>query len=295
MKSRLPSAVFVLLLGLLLFPLVAGADELAEKGRTVFDKNKAAVVTVEAVISMSFGGEEGEQPAFANGAVIDPMGLTVVSLALLDPVSMADSMGELPGEVTSKVVSLKIIGGNGTEIDAEVVLRDKDFGLAFVRPVEKPKESLPFIDLGAAGKPQVLDMVVVITQLSQVARRAHSVFLERVETVVEKPRTYYVLGQHRMEDVLSSPVFTLDGKVVGFGAMRVVKGKQSGGSQRDNMLVTVVAAADIKDAATHVPPIGAKVNEAESKAGTPAPAEDAAGNDGKKSENPNEVTIPAEK
>ncbi len=294
MKSCVQVFIFILLAGMMLAPFAAGADELAEKGRAVFDKNKAAVVTVEAVISMSFGGEEGEQPAFANGAVIDPMGLTVVSLALLDPVSMADSMGELPGEVTSKVVSLKIIGQNGTEIDAEVVLRDKDFGLAFVRPVEKTKEPLPYIDLNAVGKPQVLDTVVVLTQLSQVARRAHSVFLERVETVVEKPRTYYVLGQHRMEDVLSSPVFTLDGKLVGFGAMRVVKGKHEGASQRDNMLVTVVAAADIKDAAAHVPPVGAKVNEAESKAGTPAPADDA-GKDEKKSSNPNEVTLPPEK
>ncbi|HPO15512.1 MAG TPA: hypothetical protein PLI09_18865, partial [Candidatus Hydrogenedentes bacterium] len=231
----------------------------------------------------------------ANGAVIDPMGLTVVSLALLDPVSMAESMGELPGEVTSKVTSLKIIGEGGTEINAEVVLRDKDFGLAFVRPVDKPKSALPCIDINSTGKPQVLDMVVIITQLSQVARRAHSVLLERVETVVEKPRTYYILGQHRAEDILSSPVFTLDGKLVGFGAMRVVKSRQDAMRQRDNMLVTVVAAEDIKDAAAHVPPLGAKVNESESKAGKPAPAEDASDSETKKKANPNEITLPSEK
>lgn len=291
---RSVSVVLILAAALLLTAVLpVSADELAEKGRAVFDKNKAAVVTVQAVVSISFGQEEQEQEIWANGTVVDPTGVAVLSLMLVDPLAALADYEELPGEATSKIVSLKMVLADGSEVASEVVLRDKDLDLAFVRPVQKPEKPMACADLANAGKPQLLDNVAIITQLGEVARRAHSVLLERIETIVEKPRTYYVIGQHRANDVLSSPVFTLDGKFIGMGAVRSVKGGQGHRQQsRNDRLVTVVAAEDIKEAVTHVPPFGAKIEESTTTIKPKKAAEEPAA-DQKQEGGADQVTLPA--
>ena len=267
------------------------ADDLADKGRTVFEKNKGAVITVQAVVSVSFGQEEQEQEIWANGTVVDPTGVSVLSLMLVDPLAALADYEDLPGEATSKIVSLKMILHDSTELPAEVVLRDKDLDLAFVRPVQKPDKPMACVDMANVAKPQLLDVVAIITQLGEVARRAHSVLLERIETVIEKPRTYYVIGQHRANDVLSSPVLTLDGKFIGMGAIRSMKGTQSHRQSRGDRLVTVVAAEDVKEALTHVPPFGRKVEESTTTIKPKNPPE-AAPEEGKPEESGDQVTLP---
>jgi hypothetical protein len=278
---------------------VAVSDELAAQGRAVFEKSKETVITVQSVISFSMGQqEEQEQEVWANGTVVDPSGLTVLSLVLVDPASALSEMDDLPGEISSKVVSLKMILSDGNEVPAEVVLRDKDLDLAFVRPTQKLDKPMVCVNVAELGKPQLLDTVVAVTQLGEVARRAHSVLLERIETIVEKPRRYYVVGQHRSNEVLSSPVFTLDGKFVGIGALRSIKGGQSARRRGGDKIVTIVTGEDIKEVMTNVPPIGTKIKETTTtvkpkekpESATPEASKDTpAANEG------NQVTLPANK
>lgn len=256
MKYRHFAPTFFLLLALTVGMPVSRADEAAKKGRAVFEANKNAVVTVQLVLSISFGGQDRENASQANATVVDPSGLAVLSLMAVDPTALYENTRNQSEEVTSKIVSMKMVFADGAEIPCEVILRDKDLDLAFVRPTTPPAAPMPAVNLEQIGVPELLDEVVIIGQLGEVARRAHTVTVERIETIVEKPRTFYAVGEHRSQTVLCSPVFTLGGKFVGIGAMRAIK--QTSERRSDNFLVVIVPAADIKEAAAQAPPVKAQ-------------------------------------
>ena len=245
----LKKTAVIALCAALTFTGAALADETAELGRAVFENNKDAVVTVRSVVSLSLGGEETERESWANGTIVDESGLTLVALSLLDPTQLAKVMGR---EMSSKVVSLNIVLPDGAEIEAEEAIRDNDLDLALLRPVEQPEQPMPHVDLDNIAEPKILDELAILAQLGEVARRAHSVMIERVESIVEKPLKYFVIGEHRMQSVLSSPAFTLDGQFVGVGTMRAIKSSSDGG-RGDNILVIVVPAEKIKEAVAQVP------------------------------------------
>jgi len=240
-----------LLIAACIGPMIA-ADETAEKGRAVFEQYKDTVVTIRTVLSMSMGGNPQERESEANGTVIDAMGLAVLSLSSVDPSGLMARLDRGRDEMVTKITSMKMILADGTELDAEIVLRDADLDLAFVRPLTKPDSAMPFVDLTQPGKPEILDEVVAIAQLGQVARRTHSALVERVEAVVDRPRTFYVLGEHRSRAVVCSPAFTLDGAFVGIGVFRSIQGSDR--RTGDNVLIVIVSGDDIREASAQVPP-----------------------------------------
>ena len=231
----------------------AFGETTAEKGRAVLEANKAAVVTVVATLSVSYGGNDRESETWANATVIDPTGLCVLSLTPLDPSSQYKRFEGGGREMTSKVKGIKILLPDDAELAAEIVLRDTDLDLAFIRPTEKPDEPMAHVDLANPGAPELLDEIAILCQLGKVARRAHAVLIERIESVLDKPRTFYVVGEHRSRDVLCSPAFTLDGKFVGIGVFRTIQSKTQRGLGGDT-LVVIVPAEDIKEGIGQVPP-----------------------------------------
>ena len=252
---------------------LASADELADKGRAVLEKSKASVVTVRIVIKMqmsmpNFPSREEEMKTESTGTIIDPSGLTVMSLNETDPSGMfEDMMGSREGfEVKSSIGDLKILQDDGTEIAAQVVLRDRDLDLAFIRPTEAPKSPLPAVDLTKAVTPGLLDPIVTITRLGRVASREHAVSIERVSAIVSRPRTFYVMGKDPTQTSLGSPALTIDGDAIGLCVMRSIKrGGDSGmsmfGGSDDNMLAIVVPAADILEVAKQAPAAGEEAKE----------------------------------
>src|ERR1700722_703199 len=248
----------------------ARADDAAKSGREILAKCQQAVVTVKLAIkqSISMGGrdQKSESKTETTGTVIDPSGLTVVSLATPDPSSAmkdtyARAMAARGADMSqfkfeSELTDVKIVLTDGTEIPAEVVLRDKDLDLAFLRPSDKPAKALPFVDLARDAKAQLLDEVIVVNRLNQVANRAPAVSVGRIEAIVEKPRTFYVLGQAMWGYALGSPVFSLDGKLVGVLFLRIAKApvEQSNGFIFSNlsvfgMMPIILPASDIIDGA----------------------------------------------
>lgn len=251
--QRTRTARLLVAAALVLTSFGAGADSIAEQGRAILGQYKDTVITIRAVLGVAFsGGRESEQEREANGTVIAPDGLTVLSLTAVDPTIMMQRLHGAEAEAVSKVTSLKMILGDGTEIDGEIILRDRDLDLVFVRPVTRPDEPMPYIDLDHSAQPQLLDHLVFIGQLGKVARRAHIVFVERVQGVVDRPLTFYVVGEDRNQAVACSPAFTLDGAFVGIGVLRAIR-STSAGSMGDNPMVVVCDAQDIKTAMIQVP------------------------------------------
>lgn len=232
---------------------VASADETADRGRAILAERGSTVVTVVSVLSVSYGGGEREQEMESNGTVIGPDGLTVLSLGALEPMRVFEKTRDASGKATSKIVSLKILLDDDQEFPAEVVLRDDDLDLAFVRPVKKPDTPLPYVDLNDSDKPELLEEIVILARLGKVTRRAPSVMIERVETVMHKPRDFFLVGLHRGRATVCSPAFTLEGKFIGIGVFRAIKGAQGGGLG-DNVVIGFVCAEDIKEGADQAPP-----------------------------------------
>lgn len=246
-------------------PMVS-ADELAEKGRAILEKHKTAVVTMAIVINqkVSFTGassQSRESKIEATGTVISPEGLVVMSLSETDPSSVMEQMMAAAGQsgnmqMETEVRDIKIMLIDGTEISAEVILRDKDLDMAFVRPKEKQSKPFEYVNVEDSDAPKHLDPVITLNRLGQVAGREHAASIERISAIVTRPRTLYVPGLDPTQTGLGSPAFTVDGKFVGINLLRVVSGGGGGsmlGGRTDNIAGVIVPASDIKEGAAQAP------------------------------------------
>jgi S1-C subfamily serine protease len=241
----------LLLLAALAMP--ARADEAAEKGRDIFKKNQHSVVTVEAVLKASAAGRGTAREARQDltGAVIDPSGLTVIALSSVDPSDLYRKLSaDLKQEV--EVSEIKILLEDGTEAPAEIVLRDKENDLAFLRPKTKPATPMAAIDLSKSGTAQILDQVIALNRLKRGAGRAYAASVERISAVVQKPRTFYIPETGETETSLGSPAFSLDGNLLGIFVMRAVNA-QGAASVRDSLTSIILPTADILTAAAQAP------------------------------------------
>ncbi len=276
-QSRFTTIVLALAIG----PALAAraADEIAVKGREIFQKYQHVTVTVQLVLKSKmsmpgYGGRSNESKQDATGTTIDPSGLTVLSLSATDPGSILSGMASGEGDggpdlkfkMENELTDVKILTHDGAELPAEVVLRDKDLDLAFVRPKQRPAAPMPAIDLSHAGEAQLLDQVITLNRLGKVAGRAYAASVERISAVVLKPRTFYAVGGDATATTLGSPAFTLDGQLLGVFVLRIIKGGDSGGGglmgfnfQPEGLRPIILPASTIQKAAKQAPELKEKL------------------------------------
>ena len=139
-------------------------------------------------------------------------------------------------KLETEVTDVKMLQADGTELPAEIVLRDKDLDLAFIRPKTKPGSPMAAVDLSQSAPTQLLDEVITLNRLNSAAGRAYAASVERISAVIQKPRTFYIPDSTMTSTTLGSPAFALDGKIVGLLVMRAVNAKGgSGRNYRDNL------------------------------------------------------------
>jgi S1-C subfamily serine protease len=257
------------LLACLSFAIPSPAQDSRAAAREVVQKWQAAVVNVRVVLKMrmSMGGREmqaSDDPVDTVGTVIDPSGLTVLSLGTLNPGALmsrimgaAGNGGEPSVEITSEPSDVKIRLSDGRELPARIVLRDADLDLAFLRPTRKPDKPLVAVDLTDAAKPALLDQVLVLTRLGRVGGWTAGASLHDISAIIEKPRTFYVLGG--ANSGMGTPAFTAGGRVVGLLTLRQIEtGRASmasmmGGTEGFGMLGVILPAADVLEIAKQAP------------------------------------------
>lgn len=252
LKSQL--LVAVLALG---FSLATQADDLSDKGREIFNKNRRSVVTVQLVQKVSGRGESREMKQDVTGTVVDPSGLTVLALSMIDPTEMYRRMYGDSYKADLEVSDVKILQDDGGEIPAEIVLRDKDLDLAFIRPKTKLTTPMPAADLTKSSPVQVLDVVISLNRLGRAAGRSHSASIERICAVVQKPRTFYIPDSTMTATSSGAPAYALDGNIVGLFVTRVLSSGGAGATMNnfrpDNMTGIILPAEDILKAAKQAP------------------------------------------
>ena len=266
---RIPAVVALLSAALFSLPASAPAQDNRAAARDVIKKWEAAIVNVRVVLKMrmSMGGREmqaSDDPVDAVGTVIDPSGLTVMSLGALNPGAMMSKFmgatgesGEPSVEITTEPTDVKIRLSDGRELPARIVLRDQDLDLAFLRPVKKPERPLVAVDLSNAAKPAILDQVLVLTRLGRVGGWSAGASLHDVGAIIEKPRTFYVLAGS--PSGMGTPAFLTNGRVVGLLTIRQIEaGRPSmasmmGGAEGLGVLGVILPAAAVLEIAKEAP------------------------------------------
>lgn len=247
MRTRLIECLCGLLLVTVLAATACSADTTAE-ARKIAEANRDAVVTIQLVVEtkMSYSGEseKEERKVSATGTVIDPSGLVVACLSEIDPTKIYSSFmpeGEGGSRFTSDVVDLKLRTDDGTEIPADIVLRDRDLDLAFLRPKKAPETPMKFVDMSQASSPELMDEMVLLWRMGQVANRVLGARMSRIEAVITKPRTCYALESDR----LGCPVFALDGKPVGTLVVKTNMSSGRGFSTSDDIMLVVMPCSTV--------------------------------------------------
>ncbi len=249
------------------------ADELADKGRAVFKQYQHTVVTVSIVLKSKIsvggmGGQSNEARQEVTGTVLDSSGLIVLALSATDPGQLMQTFlagaeggdgaeGDTKFKMETELSDVKVLLDDGTEVPAEVVLRDKDLDLAYIKPKNKLAAPMEALDFSKAGRVEILDQIVALNRLGNAAGRAYAASLDRISAVVERPRLFYVPAGGVASATLGSPAFSLDGKPLGIFVMRTMKSRGGGlgmfSFQPDSLTAVIVPAQDILKGAKQVP------------------------------------------
>jgi hypothetical protein len=204
----------------------AQAQDLRKVGQDLKAGLGDAVVLVK-IVMVSTNGNNRSIPAATCGTVIGADGLVAVPLFTLDPAQMAKRMlgplGEAMPLGNTQVRSIKITYGKQPEVDATVVLRDNDLGLALLRPLKKLAAPAKFVDLSKAeAEAAPLDPIITMGRLGNVGGREVSLLPGTVQAVVSKPRRLIVpAGGFAGFGV---PAFSEHGKVLGLTMLQISLG-----------------------------------------------------------------------
>jgi len=241
----------------------ATAQDARPAARAIVERWKDAIVNIRIVLKMrmSMGGREMQSmddTVEAVGTVVDPSGLTVLALGSLNPGAMMSRMmgtggGDQRVEFVSEPSDVRIRLADGTELAASIALRDEDLNLAFIRPTKKPEKPLVALNLADAGKPALLDQVVVLSRLGRVGGWSPAASLAEINAIIDRPRTFFVIGGGGAG--MGTPAFLPGGKLVGILTLRQIDtGRQSmfagmGGPEGLGLLPVILPAADVLEIA----------------------------------------------
>jgi len=248
--------------------LTHAAEDLQAATKKIFEQRKDSVVWVSVVAKITINSTDSKTPLNipdqekkfeAVGTIVDPVGLVVCALSNIDPTKditgreINTANGRLKLDASATLKEVKIVMPDGTEIPADVVMKDADLDLAFVRIKADAKEAkgvtYPALDLRDSAQGRVADEVVTVSRADEVLNRQPMVLRGQITCMIAKPRVFL----RAVGSAPGSPTFAMDGKLLGIGVTRSAKEKGS--------VLVVLPAADVLEIAD------------QAKAAKPLPAE----------------------
>lgn len=233
----------ILFCALFLAPSRPAHAEDNSAARRIFTDKQETVVWLSAVAKISYSADgardsainipDREQKTESLGTIIDPSGLVVTALSSLDPSrdvsgrEVRTREGMIKIEANAVLKEVKIILADGTEIPAELVMRDIDLDLAFVKPKPGAKEAKGItyqsLELKNGAQSGVTDDAITLSRTDEVLNRAPSVTRGQITSITRKPREFL----RATGASLGCPTFASDGRLIGIAVNRTVKGKSS--------------------------------------------------------------------
>jgi S1-C subfamily serine protease len=243
---------------------------------------------VPAQVKQMLAAQEKEEKSEVTGTVIDATGMIVTALGGLDKSSVVDGqtvntpMGAIKLKANSEIKEVKVITADGSEVPADLVLKDADLGLAFIKVRMDSEEAkgveFQSIDLADSAKGEVLDECIALGRLDESLNREASMVTTEISGVTTRPRTFYRV----ITDTIGCPVYLANGKLLGVSVLRNPKGNSSRGGQIQVSPVILPAAdiAKVAEQAKDAKPVEApkaEEKQAEEKDAEAKPTEEKAG------------------
>lgn len=186
---------------------------------------------------------------------MDASGLIVTALGGLDKSSIVDGqtintpMGEIKLKASSEIKEVKVITADGSEMPADLVMKDEDLGLAFIKVRKDSEEAkgveFKAIDLNDSAKGELLEPCIALGRMDESLNRETSLFTTEISGITTRPRTFYRVNT----ESIGCPVFLATGKLLGVSVIR----KPKGGAASDGQLKVspvILPAADVAKVAT---------------------------------------------
>ena len=257
-------------------PASAATEADATAGRALVKRYADTIIGVELVVTLKVKAGDREMPpreqkVDVNGTVISSTGLTVTSLAEVDPQIAFEAMrASQPGASRLELLGadfkeVKLRLADGTEVPARFVLKDVDLDLAFMAPdlpADAVKREFAHVNLDEAAEGTVLNNYFFVTRAPKVLQRVPLVRESEVLGIVEKPRRIFLMT----DQALGSPMFDLKGRILGITLQHFANGRRTG--------FVVLPASDIADMAKQA--AAAKPPEAAAPAAAPEAKPDSA-------------------
>jgi len=240
-------------------------------------EKSSAYVSVKFVLKKQgrFGNQENEGEA--AGIMIDPSGLVLCSNSAVGGSSFFSRFG------SATPTDLKVLIGNDTEgLDAELLARDSELDLTWVRIKEPGDKTFAYLDLSKAATPTLGQPLMALRKMGKYFGRAVVVSEGRLAGKTSKPRKLFVPGGG-LDLEPGLPVFTLGGRVVGIVVIQMPDKEEMGGDflafrgmARDIAGGLILPAADVLKATRRAEEIAKEdedENEDEDEDGSPVKKE----------------------
>jgi hypothetical protein len=196
-----------------------------------------AIVAVKFVMSMEGAGENQDNEI--HGVLIDPAGIVLVSSASMFGV---EGMG-----MSIRPQEIKIlVGDDTTGLEAEVLVRDRERDLAWLRITEEVESPLPAIDFAAGSEATLGQTVLQVWKLDKFFDRAPYVSEGTVASRVSKPRNLFIASG---EITIGLPVVNVEGSPLGFGVLQLPTQEEMAAMSGSNMYSRMIFARTILPAA----------------------------------------------
>jgi len=196
-----------------------------------------AIVAVKFVMAMEGAGENQDNEI--HGVLIDPSGIVLVSSASMFGV---EGMG-----MSIRPQEIKILVGDDTAgLEAEVLVRDRERDLAWLRITEEIESPLPAIDFAAGAEASLGQTLLQVWKLDKFFDRAPYVSEGKVASRVSKPRTLFIASG---EITIGLPVVNVDGAPLGFGVLQLPTQEEMAAMSGSNMYSRMIFARTILPAA----------------------------------------------
>jgi len=235
--------VLVLALALAAPALAGVSDPGGEVSRKLFAEHRDSVLWISVVAKISYTSEgatdspmnmpDSENKFEAYGTVVSTNGLLVTALSAIDPSraisgrEITTRSGKVRLDASVIIKEVQIIMPDGVEVPAEVVMKDTDLDLAFIRAKADSKQfkSAKFvpIDLENSAKAVMAEETITLMRADEVLNRQPSVVRGQVTVLVSKPREFI----RATSGAPGTPTFNTDGKLLGIGTVRFMQNRQA--------------------------------------------------------------------
>ncbi len=230
---------------LLLLVQAVFSDEFSETGKQLLEKGRSRIVSLKVVASTLSKNQKEEIKIESQGLLLDEKGTVLVAFSSIDPVKYLIRMLSALGmggqtanlkKIASNIDDIKYVLDNGKEVQARLVITDKDLDLAIIKP-EKPGEKFDFFEVKELEKPALFDKMLVFFRLSKDFNRELSFVSTSVNCRLSKPEELFLVEGGLPTGCI---LFNQQGRFAGLSVSRGGEEEDSRSLGMSNTLVTSI-------------------------------------------------------